>query len=422
MLDQALVTQAYLYGYPLVADLTEVVRFTQGGMGSLVAAPFNEFSHANAMAGPADTFVSINNDTLYSIAQLDLSGGPLVLQVPDAGDRYYVLQFVDAWSNNFAYVGTRGTGNRAGTFFVTGPGWEGDVPADAAQIAAPTNIATIVGRSACAGVDDIPAVAAFQAGLELRAAPGNGSLAGVPTPPSDAFFDAYFAWSAAFPPAPADVEYQQQFAVLADADPTELAPAISKAKAALETFLRAGGNEVNGWQLNPHVFDYNLDFFGPGTIDSPEWKIADRQKAYATRAAAARGGLWGNHGYEAVYAGSYHDADGNQLNGANSYTLRFTTTPPVDAFWSITMYDMPDYYLVANPIDRYSIGDRTPGLITDADGSLTIVMQRDEPANANERANWLPTPPGDFRPLMRMYMPNAQVLDGSYVLPPITLR
>lgn len=119
----ALAAEAYVYGFPLVFDLSQVERFTRDGMGSLAAAPFNAFSHASKLAGPEDTFVSVNNDTLYSIAQLDVSGGPLLLDVPDTAGRYYVLQFVDAWTNNFAYVGRRATGTAAGRFLLAPPGW-----------------------------------------------------------------------------------------------------------------------------------------------------------------------------------------------------------------------------------------------------------------------------------------------------------
>jgi hypothetical protein len=130
----------------------------------------------------------------------------------------------------------------------------------------------------------------------------------------------------------------------------------------------------------------------------------------------------GHHGYEAAYAMAYDDGDGEQLSGSHRYTLRFDRTPPVGAFWSVTMYDTPDFYLVANPIGRYSIGDRTPGLHTAEDGSLTIVLQHDEPSTPAERANWLPTPAGDFRPILRLYEPDEAVFDGSYELPPITRR
>jgi len=140
------------------------------------------------------------------------------------------------------------------------------------------------------------------------------------------------------------------------------------------------------------------------------------------RAGAARGGLWGNHGYEAAYAMVYVDADGDALDGNARYELRFDPTPPVGAFWSVTMYDTPDFFLVANPIDRYSIGDRTPGIRVSDDGSLTIVMQREAPDDEIARANWLPTPDGAFRPILRMYEPADAVFDGSYALPPITKR
>jgi len=167
-----------------------------------------------------------------------------------------------------------------------------------------------------------------------------------------------------------------------------------------------------------HIFDYNLDHFGPGRIDDPRWKIADRTTSYPMRALAARAGLWGNHAYEAAYAQIFQDADGEQLTGTKRYTIRFHELPPVEAFWSLTMYDMPNYYLVANPIDRYSIGDRTPGNRYDDDGSLTVVIQHDPPDEA-EQANWLPAPPTNFRPVMRMYQPGTAILGGSYRLPPI---
>ena len=116
----------------------------------------------------------------------------------------------------------------------------------------------------------------------------------------------------------------------------------------------------------------------------------------------------------------YQDADGAQLNGGSRYQLRFSQTPPVGAFWSVTMYDTPDFFLVANPIGRYSVGDRTPGLHIADDGSLTIYMQRDEPQSPGQRANWLPAPDGDFRPILRMYEPDEAIFDGRYQLPPIT--
>lgn len=435
-----LVGEAYLYGYPLVADVDEVIRFTRSGMGSVPAAPFNEFSHARTLAGPKDTFVTINNDTLYSIAQLDLSAGPMVLEVPDAADRYYVLQFIDVWTNNFAYVGTRASGTKAGSYLLTPPGWSGDVPKGSVQISFPTRVGSILGRWACAGADDLAAVHALQDRLHIRALGDAQPPAGVPeptpgVPDSVRFLEQMRTWMAAFPPAAPDREYQQRFASLGLLDehspyadlPDErvraLAGGLAAAKEKLEAFTRTGTvAKINGWMVGLHMFDYNLDWFGPGTIDEPEWKKADRATAYPERALSARVGLWGNHAYEATYAQVFEDDRGEQLTGGRRYSIHFATLPPVEAFWSITMYDMPNYYLVDNPIDRYSIGDRTPGLQYGSDGSLTVYMQPDAPNDATERANWLPTPPGDFRPIMRLYEPGPAIFDGTYQLPAIVRR
>ena len=431
----ALAADAYVYGFPLVFDLRAVGSFTREGMGSLAPASFNSFSHAPKLAGPQDRFVSINNDTIYSIAQVDVSGGPVLLRVPDTAGRYYVLQFVDAWTNNFAYVGRRATGTAAGSFLLVPPGWKPDAPDGARVIEFPTNVATIVGRWACDGLADLDAVQALQSGLSLEPygtpAPPVGLPAPAAVPAELAFFEQMRAWMQAFPPSGPDRAYQQRFAPLGLLGPatsyTDCPPGLAEAltvgadaaKQQMDAALTAGGLApvVNGWTLTFHMFDYNLDHLGPGTIDDPAWKITNRDTSYLARALAARAGLWGNHGYEAAYPMTYTDADGDQLDGRNRYTIKFDQDPPVDAFWSITMYDLPDFYLVANPIDRYSIGDRTPGLRRDGDGSLTIVIQHEQPADTS---NWLPAPAAPFRPIMRLYQPQAAVLDRTYKIPPIT--
>ncbi|MGW7271494.1 DUF1254 domain-containing protein [Streptomyces sp. NPDC054864] len=440
---QALAAEAYIYGYPMVLNLDEVDRVSRTGMGTLSPAPFNEFSHASRLAGPDDTFVSVNNDTIYSLAQLDLSGGAQLLTVPDTDGRYYVLQFVDAWTNNFAYVGRRATGTGAASFLLTPPGWDEEVPVGATRIAVPTEVATIVGRWACSGPDDVAAVQALQEDTHLEPYwTASGESHGLPThtyipegEPELLFYEKLRARMAAFPPAPADLAYQQRFAPLGllDAQSPYASPEPDLANA-LRAGFAAGKEKVesasmqgdipeqNGWKLTYHAFDYNADHFEIGTHKDPQWIYTDRELGRMVRATSARTALWGNHGYEAAYVMTYNDGDGRPLEGGQSYTLRFEKPPPVDAFWSITMYDLPDYYLVDNPVARYSIGDRTPGLSYDDDGSLTLRLQPQRPADDKTAANWLPTPSGNFRPILRMYTPHAAVFDGTYEVPPIRRR
>jgi hypothetical protein len=429
-----LAADAFIYGYPLVYDLGEVARIALHGLGDVPPTPLNAFGHARTLAGPDATFVSINNDTVYSIANIDASGGPVRLDVPDSAGRYYVMQFVDAWTNNFAYVGRRATGTAAGTYLLVPPGWEGDAPGDAAVIRLPTAVASIVGRWAVDGDDDLPAVHALQDALALTpTAPG----AGLPVPAEGVsedlgFFEELRVLMRAFPPAARDLAYQARFAPLGLLDPESPyampGPALHEAltdglvagRAALEQAVKgSGGDTRNGWGLTYHAFDYNLDFFEVGARDDKRWKLPDGPARYARRAAAARAGLWGNHGYEAASAVGSLDGAGAPLDGSRRYALRFAEAPPCAAFWSVTMYDAQEFHLVRNPIGRYSIGDRTRGLHTADDGSLTILLQREEPDTPEGRANWLPAPAGRFRPLLRVYEPGEALLDGRYQLPPV---
>ncbi|MGA6206952.1 DUF1254 domain-containing protein [Nocardia testacea] len=428
-----LAADAFVYGFPLVYDLRQVARFTREGMGGLPPTPLNVFGHATTLAGPQDTFVSINNDTVYSIANVSTAAGPVRFDVPETGGRYYVMQFVDAWTNNFAYIGHRATGTLPGAYLLVAPGWDGMPPEGVTVVEFPTTIATIVGRWAVDGESDLPAVRALQNALHLMpTAPVPDLPAPAPGVPEDLrFFEELRAGIRAFPPADRDRRYQQRFEPLglldAETPYTDLGPeraaalreGLAAGKQLLETAAtHSSAPRQNGWSLTYHVFDYNLDFFGVGALDDPHWKLPDDPERYLRRAGAARAGLWGNHGYEAAYAMTFTDCEDRPLHGSHRYEVRFAEPPPCGAFWSLTMYDTPDFFLVANPIERYSLGDRTPGLHT-VDGSLTVLLQHDEPADPRQRANWLPTPPGPFRPMLRIYEPRDPVFDGSYQLPPI---
>jgi hypothetical protein len=431
-----LATRAYVYGFPLVFDVDQVRRFVSTGVGESPAATFNAFSHAPRLAGPEETFVSINNDTVYSIAQLDLSHGPLLLDVPDPDGRYLVLQFISAWTENFAYLGTRTAGSAPGRYLVVGPHHTAAAEDDARLIRCPTEIVTIAGRWAVDGEADLPAVAALQRGLSLRQVnPGEPTaLPDVDTAGLGeelAFWERYRVYSQVFAPPRRDEPVQAGFAPLGltgavsvaalDEDrKTALVHGFRNGRALLEKILAQGTAETaNGWGGTLHAFDYNIDHFEIGTVNESHWKIADPDQRLVVRAAAAMAGLWGCHGYEAAYYTVYEDADGAPLSGEHTYELTFDPPPPNDAFWSLTMYDTPHFYLVANPIDRYSIGDRTKGLEIGADGAVTITIGAAEPAEATRRANWLPAPHATFRPMLRVYLPGESVLDGSYSLPPI---
>ena len=188
----------------------------------------------------------------------------------------------------------------------------------------------------------------------------------------------------------------------------------------MEYALKHGASpEQNGWKLTYHAFDYNLDFFEVGALDDERWKIDDPKLRYVERALAARGGLWGNHGYEAAYAMVYDDGDGERSTAPDRYELRFAERP---ALRRVLVGDdvRRSRLLPGRQPDRPLLDRRPhPGLVRGEDGSLTIHMQHEEPTDPAARANWLPTPAGAFRPILRIYEPADAVFDGGYELPPI---
>ncbi|MDX3061385.1 MULTISPECIES: DUF1254 domain-containing protein [Streptomyces] len=436
-----LAADAYVYGSPLVRELCAVQAGLQEGFGVLGPAPFNDFAHAEGPATPAAHVPWGASDLVEALAQLDLSGGPVRLHVPDTGGAYYVLQFVDTWSNSFTYLGSRATGTGEGEWLVVPPGWSGTVPDGVAGVIdAPTSVVSLVGRIACADPRDLPRVRALQQELTLTHLGARAHRTGLPAPDPDVpealrFFEQLRVWAADFPPAAPDRAYQDRFQPLGllEEGPSPYVSAGPGLVRALGEGLALGRSRVEeavrsqeaahgppgAWEVRPHPGDRGLDHHGVGTIGPSEWQTADREASYLVRAVAAREALWTPHGYEAVYAHTAHDSRGRPLDGAHRYVLRLAEPPPVRAFWSVTMYDTPGHHLVANPVDRYAIGDHTPGLVHDADGSLTLHLSADPPADPARAANWLPAPAGGFGPLMRLHLPEQAVLDGTYVIPAV---
>ncbi|WP_405810008.1 DUF1254 domain-containing protein [Streptomyces sp. NBC_01520] len=433
-----LAADAYVYGSPLVRDLCAVQAGLQEGFGVPGPAPFNDFAHAEGPATPEAHVPWGTSDLVDAFAQLDLSGGPVRLHVPDTGGSYYVLQFVDAWSNSFAYLGSRATGTGEGDWLIVPPGWSGTVPdVVTGVIDAPTSVVSLIGRIACDGPQDLPRVRALQQELTLTHLGASAHRTGLPAPDSGVpeelrFFEQLRVWMADFPPAAADRAYQDRFQPLGllEEGPSPYVSAGSGlvraltegralGRARVEEAGRPRKGEPGAWEARPHLADHNLDHHGVGTIGSPEWQIADREASYLVRAVAARQALWMPHGYEAVYARTAHDSRGRPLDGAHRYVLRLAQPPPVRALWSVTVYDALGHHLVPNPADRYAVGDRTPGLVYEADGSLTVHLSAEPPADPARAANWLPAPTGGFGAVMRLYRPGQAVLDGTYVIPAV---
>jgi hypothetical protein len=428
----ALAQRAVVYAYPLYemcrmrADTSP--RRTEGG--EALPPPHklcNVFVHARKLLGAGRSrVVTPNNDTLYSNSWLDLAEGPLVIDVPDTQGRYYVLGMLDMYTNPFAHLGQRLTGTKARSFLVTGPGWQGELPeafrGEGAHVPSPTRWAWIIGRILVDGPEDVPAVHAVQDGLRLRTLAdwqaGRDSAPKVFDPqcdPREPLGAAHFAKTvnaalADDPPPEHDAEIDRALALvgLGPGRPAPTAAQLALLQQALDTGLpqlqarESRRPSRTGWMNMPLVtghFGRDFDF----------------------RALVALKYIGMLETREACYPLAVNDARGRPLSGRHRYAMRFepATLSKANAFWSATMYGSGDCMLVANPIDRYAIGDRTKGLQLDADGGLTLHLSHEMPSDAVARANWLPAPAGDFYLCLRFYLPSEDLLQGRMPLPAI---
>ena len=400
-----LAQEAYLFGLPLVyidanLDILTNVARPQGGRAPInQLARFREFPDASNK-----TVVGFNVDTLYTLAQMDLSIEPMVLSVPPMGERYWIAQLIDAWNDVPHAPGSRTVGGEGGNFAIVGPQWQGTIPADLTELRMPTSLAILAGRIYTAGSEDYAAVHALQDQWQLVPLSAWGSdyvpPDSVPLKPgvdsktplaaqirdmsAETFFNRLTTLLVNNPPSADDAPIMARIARLGikPGAPFSMSAFEPDVRQAIEQGAAAGlqairdeepklGEHVNGWGLSRDLGRY-------GT-------------RYLYRAAWTFFGVGGNLVEDAFYPLSLVDGDGKPYDGTNKYELRFTREqlPPVDAFWSVTMYDK-DSYLVDNPINRYALGDRSNMTFAD-DGSLAIYIQSDAPGD-DKAANWLPAP------------------------------
>ena len=430
----AIGVDAYLYFYSLVTmDLTRKQMTNVPAGKELGFGPPNTFNNVPAYPSASDrVVVRPNFDTLYSIAWLDLTKEPMVVSVPDSGGRYYLLPMLDMWTDVFASPGWRTTGTQAENFLVTPPGWSASVPADFTRIDAPTPYVWIIGRTKTDGPADYDAVHKIQAGLKVTPLSQWGKEPEPVTVKIDPNVDMktppkiqvdsmpagkFFAYAAELlklqPPHITDEPIIARlkrvgFEVGKSFDLDKADPAVKKA---LET-APEDAQKLMAWKMPTiarvaNYWSMNTDTMGV------------YGNYYLKRAMVTQLGLGANLPEDAIYPLNLGDSEGKPLDGANNYALHFDKgqTPPVDAFWSVTLYDNEGFQ-VANAINRFAVSSWMP-FAYNADGSLDLYFQNESPGTAKE-GNWLPAPKGPFNLTMRLYAPKSDALTGKWNPPAIT--
>ncbi len=418
---ESVLQDAFYYAFPLVA-MGRLRLATLGTEQAPGRYALQRWHHRRELSRPEVRGVTTPNaDTLYSGLWLDLSQGPFRLSVPDMDGRYYSLSFVDMATNNFAMLGRRTTGTRAGTFVIVGPDCHQELPRNIRVIRSPGNDVLVVSRILVNGEDDVPVVTALQDQFGIEALGPGDTPRMWPSVPLDRSGPEDFINMANLVlgrnPQPAyETRVLERFAAVGingkDSGWDNLSPAVQaqwtwqwdSLTASLESGLSSGEPDSNGWHYNQAT----LGNFGTD---------------YTYRAKIALGALLALEPVEAIYPSVATDHEGMPLTGKRRY--RLTVRPedlPVNAFWSLTMYQVePDgkLYFTTNPIRRYAIGDRIPGLVIGDEGTLEIWIQHDPPSQPAQRSNWLPAPEGDFRLVLRAYEPSAALRDGSVRLPAV---
>lgn len=429
---RAIAKSAYTYGFPMVDNYRVQYSYFADKAGPEYKGAWNQIHNVARVFTPEDKAIQTpNSDTPYSFLGADLRAEPLVLSVPDVEPgRYYSLQFVDGYTYNIAYVGSRATGNGAGKYLLAGPNWHGATPPGVERvIRSSTELAFVLYRTQLFGPTDIDNVKKIQAGYQVT--PLSAFLKQPPPPPAPAidfvaplsaqdertspkFFEILnFAMKFAPVQAAEEVMWKRFATIGIGPDGSFRADQLTP-----ENRKAVADGMADAWA----AFDtFKKDKFDTGEVTSAQLfgTATDLRGNYLYRMAGAVLGIYGNTAAEAIYPSSANDSTGAPLTGANNYTLRFAPgqLPPVNAFWSVTMYAMPQSLLVANPINRYLINSAmVPTLIKDPDGGVTLNLQNKSPGPGRE-ANWLPAPTGPFSVAMRLYWPKPEALDGTWKAP-----
>jgi hypothetical protein len=420
---KAIAEEGFIYGLPIVMNYAVMYEYSVDKNSGQYKAPFNQIKNEARVFTYEDTaIVTPNSDTPYSLAWLDLRAEPIVLSVPAVPKkRYYSVMLCDGNTFNYGYIGQRATGPEAGDYLVVGPGWKGETPAGIKNVFhSSTQFSLVAYRTQLFNPQDMQNVVKVQSGYKVQ--PLSAYLKN-PAPPAAPAIDfpkinndlaktrfwEYLAFSLPFaPPSPEEVAIRAKLekltAAMKNATP-EMKAAVEQGmkqgEEKIKHFLETALKEVNGWRA--------ASFFGDRAFYNGNWLL---------RAAAATSGIYGNDAVEAVYPMARSLANGEPLDGSkNNYTLTFKAgqAPPVNAFWSITMYDGKTQLLIKNPINRYLINSpMLASLKKNKDGSLTIYIQKKSPSK-DKVANWLPAPDGPIYLVMRLYWPKTT---PPSILPP----
>lgn len=429
---RAIAKEATIYGFPLVDNYRiQYSYFVDRGSPEFKASWNTLVNNARVYTPDDKAIQTPNSDTPYSFVGADLRAEPLVFTVPAIEHgRYYSLQFIDMYTFNFAYVGSRATGNGAGNYLLAGPTWKGEKPKNIKSvIRSETEFAFVLYRTQLFDPGDIDNVKKVQAGYKVQPL---SVFLGKSTPKAAPAVDF-------IEPLTAEQERTslQFFKVLnfilqfCPTDPSEKALMARFAKIGV-----GGGQSFDAGSLSPEIQTALSDgmtdawaafkTYKETQLDTGKKSSADSfgtRKSldghYIDRMSGAALGIYGNSKDEALYPVYFVDSSKQKLDGANRYTLRFAPgqLPPVNAFWSLTLYELPASLLFANSLNRYLINSpMLPNLKRDADGSITLYVQNELP-DAGKESNWLPAPKGPFFSVLRLYWPKPAALDGTWKAP-----